>query len=184
MQAAVTIILVPYSIDEVIATIQYLLQSRRAGRSLWKTLFVGGPALDERRGPDEDMSKLGDTVRDFLRGGVTYPWTLIAAVSVGIVLMASPLIAGSTGTLYFSDHIAGCLAITIAVIAFAEVARAARLLNVLVGLWVIASPFLLTGGSVMAATLSVAAGLALVALSLPRGTLSGEHYGGWDRMIA
>ena len=183
MQAAVTIILVPYSIDEVIATLQYLLQSRRAGRSLWKTLFVGGPAFDERRGADEDMSKLGDTVRDFFRGGVTYPWTLVATVGVGILLMSSPLIAGSTGTLYFSDHIAGCLAITIAVTAFAEVARAARFLNIPLGLWVMASPFLLTGSSALATVLSIAAGLALVALSLPRGTLSGEHYGGWDRMI-
>jgi hypothetical protein len=50
-------------------------------------------------------------------------------------------------------------------------------------LWVTASPFLLDGGTTVALIANVAAGLALAALSLPRGTRSREHYGGWDQYI-
>lgn len=45
------------------------------------------------------------------------------------------------------------------------------------------APFALSGESVAAALASVVMGAALIALSLPRGRLSGEHYGGWDRWI-
>ena len=56
-------------------------------------------------------------------------------------------------------------------------------LNVLLGLWVAASPFLLDGGGTAAMIGNALLGLGLVALSLPRGTRSEEHYGGWDRYI-
>ena len=45
-----------------------------------------------------------------------------------------------------SDHIAGCLVITVAVTAMAELARAARLALLPLGLWIAASPFLLRAG--------------------------------------
>jgi uncharacterized membrane protein len=183
LQTAITIILMPYSIDEVIATLQFLFQSRRVGRSFWATLFFGGPALDERTGPPADMTSLRDTVRDFLHGGVTYPWTLVASVGVGLFLMATPLLTGSSPPLSHSEHVAGCLIITIAVTAMAEVARPLRLLNIPIGLWVAASPFFLPSSDLLEAMASIIAGLALVLLSLPRGKLSREHYGGWDRMI-
>jgi hypothetical protein len=85
--------------------------------------------------------------------------------------------------LYFSDHTAGCVAIVIAVTAWAEVARTVRLLNVPLGLWVAVSPFLLDGGTAVALVADLVAGLALAALSLPRGARSQEHYGGWDQYI-
>ena len=97
--------------------------------------------------------------------------------------MASPLIFGTATPLYFSDHIAGCLVIMIAVIAMAEVVRPVRFLNIALGGWVAASPFLLGGGSAPATVAAVVIGLALIALSLPRGARSEEHYGGWDRAI-
>jgi hypothetical protein len=44
VQAAITVILIPYSADEVWATLQLLLRNRRAGRPLWRTLLRGGAA--------------------------------------------------------------------------------------------------------------------------------------------
>ncbi|PLU83153.1 hypothetical protein BMJ22_07020, partial [Sinorhizobium medicae] len=61
--------------------------------------------------------------------------------------------------------------------------RPVRFLNVVLGAWVAASPLLLDGGSAIGTLADVAMGLALIALSLPRGTRSEEHYGGWDRAI-
>ena len=61
-------------------------------------------------------------------------------------------------------------------------ARRLRLLNVATGAWLIAAPWLLGGGLGAATWNDVAVGIALIALSLPRGTVR-EHYGGWTRYI-
>lgn len=97
--------------------------------------------------------------------------------------MATPLVFGTGAPLYFSDHIAGCLVVMVAVTAMAEVVRPVRFLNVALGAWIVASPFLLAGGSPVATAAGVAIGLALIGLSLPRGKRSDEHYGGWDHAI-
>lgn len=182
IQAAITILLIPYSLDEVLATIQYLFQSKRAGRSFWKTLFMGGPALRQGQDPAKGFGPLGAVVRDFLSGGVSYPWTLALATALGLWLIASPLLGGILPPLAHSNHVAGCVAITIAISAMADPARLLRVLNVPVGLWIAVSPFLL-GGEIRGTVLTVMAGLGLAALSLPRGRLSNCHYGSWDRAI-
>jgi hypothetical protein len=82
-----------------------------------------------------------------------------------------------------SDHIVGCLVITFSVTALAELARAVRLLNIPLGVWLMAAPFVLGGTDTVAIAASIAAGAGLVALGLPRGKLGGGHYGGWDRAI-
>jgi hypothetical protein len=56
-------------------------------------------------------------------------------------------------------------------------------INVGFGLWLVAAPWLLDGGSTLAAAAGVVVGLAVVALSLPRGKRSTEHYGSWDRWV-
>lgn len=184
VQAAVTVILIPYSVDEVLATIQYLWRARRAGEPFWRTFWRGGPALSENQTPEPDLDRSPrEFFRDFLLGGVTFPWTLVASTLLGMLLMATPLIFGTEAPLYFSDHVAGCLVVMVAVAAMAEVVRPLRFLNVALGAWVAASPFLLDGGSAIATAADVAIGLALIGLGLPRGTRSDEHYGGWDRAI-
>jgi hypothetical protein len=122
---------------------------------------------------------IGQIAWEFLKGGVTYPWTLLGCTLIGAYLLCTRLLYGVEPPLYFSDHTAGCIAIVIAVTAWAEVARTVRLLNVPLGLWVAASPFLLDGGT----TIALVAGLALAGLSLPREERSREHYGGWDQYI-
>jgi nucleoside-diphosphate-sugar epimerase/uncharacterized membrane protein len=184
MQAAITVLLIPYSVDEVFATAQYLWQSRRVGRSVWRTLIFGGPVLSEQRDPVQGLNMpIGQIAWEFLRGGVTYPWALIGCTLIGVYLLCTRLLFGVEPPLYFSDHTAGCVAIVIAVTAWAEVARTVRLLNVPLGLWVAASPFLLDGGTTVASVADLVAGLSLAALSLPRGARSQEHYGGWDQYI-
>ena len=75
------------------------------------------------------------------------------------------------------------MVLTTAVIAWAEVARPLRFLNILFGLWLIIAPWLLDGGTVAGSLVGILAGIALIALSLPRGKRSEEHYGSWDRFI-
>ncbi|RVG88223.1 NAD-dependent epimerase/dehydratase family protein [Sinorhizobium meliloti] len=184
IQAAVTVVLIPYSIDEVLATIQYLWRVRKAGEPFWRTFWMGGPAISEDQTPAPDLNRTAsELLKEFIVGGVNFPWTLVASALLGAVLMTTPMVFGSVPPLYHSDHILGCVVILVAVTAMAEVVRPVRFLNVLLGAWVAASPFLLAGGSTVATFANLAIGLALIALSLPRGTRSEEHYGGWDRAI-
>jgi nucleoside-diphosphate-sugar epimerase/uncharacterized membrane protein len=183
LQAAVTVVLVPYSIDEVLASCQYLWRAKRAGEPFWRTFWRGGPALSEDQAPGPDLDRsLSDVLRDFVTSGVNFPRTLVASTLIGVLLMMTPFAFGTRPPLYFSDHITGCLVILVAVTAMAEVARAVRFVNVALGAWIAASSFLLDGGTA-ASFANLPIGALLAALSLPRGTRSSAHYGGWDRAI-
>ena len=121
-------------------------------------------------------------LRDFVTGGVTYPWTLVASTLLGAFLLTTPLVFGTAAPQYFSDHVAGCLVILVAVTATAEIERAARFLIAPLGAWIAASPFLLAGATTAETVACVVLGLALIGLSLPRGRRSEETYGGLDRL--
>ncbi|TIN10690.1 NAD-dependent epimerase/dehydratase family protein [Mesorhizobium sp.] len=184
LQAAVTVVLIPYSVDEVLATIQYLWGATRAGEPFWRTFWMGGPALSENQTPGADLDRpVFEVLKEFVTGGVNFPWTLVASTLLGALLMTTPLLFGTQPPLYFSDHVVGCLIIMVAVTAMAEVVRPLRFLNVVLGAWIAVSPFVLAGGETLAMVADVAIGLALIVLSLPRGTRSDQHYGGWDRAI-
>ncbi|MGD9943489.1 MAG: NAD-dependent epimerase/dehydratase family protein [Bradyrhizobium sp.] len=184
IQAAVTVVLIPYSLDEVLASCQYLRRATQAGEPFWRTFWRGGPALSEDQAPAPDLDRpLGGILRDMFNGGVNFPWTLVASVVLGALLMITPLAFGTSPPLYFSDHIAGCIVVLIAVTAMAEVARAVRFLNVAVGVWVAMSPFVLDGGAAGTTLANLVIGVLLIGLSLPRGARSDAHYGAWDRAI-
>jgi SPW repeat len=163
---------------------QYMLRSVHAGRPFWSTFFRGG--TDPLGGVDEKTpgfsAPLASQVVAATRG-VTVPWTLLASCGVGAWLMVSRLVFGTNGVIANSDHLVGALVITVAVCAMAEVARPLRFINLLFGLWLIAAPWLLVDRTAGAAWNDVASGLIIIALSLPRGRRSAEHYGAWDRYV-
>ncbi len=184
LAAFAMLIMIPYSLDELVAMGQFLVQNTRRGRPFWRSFFMGdalpGSGKDEKR-PGFDLP-LGQLVSDAVRG-VTVPRTLVASAVLGIWLMFSRLVFGSEPPMADSDHLVGALILTVAVIAMAEVARPLRFINVAFGLWLIAAPWLLPGADGAAVANSVVVGLVVIGLSLPRGTRSHEHYGGWDRYI-
>ena len=107
VQAAVTVVLIPYSIDEVAATVQYLWRANKAGEPFWRTFWAGGPALSENQTPEPDLNRsAAGVLRDFVTGGVTFPWTLAASTLLGAFLMTTPLVLGTGAPQYFSDHVA------------------------------------------------------------------------------
>jgi nucleoside-diphosphate-sugar epimerase/uncharacterized membrane protein len=183
IQALITLAMIPYSLDEVLATAQYLWRSKRAGFDLWRTLWRGGPGLSEDRDRFDHLDiPVRAMIRDFIHGGVTYPWTLMASAALGLLLIAKPLIVEVAPPLSHSDHVVGCLVVAVAITAMAECARMTRLLNVPLALWLIASPFAMDA-TTEALVFNVSVGVVLAWFSLPRGRLSGSHYGGWDRYI-
>jgi hypothetical protein len=181
--ASMMLVMIPLTIDEVVAMGQFLRERVSKGKPFWWTFWVGDTM--EGGGPDRRTPLYGaPLVRLIPAGlwGVSVPWTLAASAAAGLWLMFAPDVVGTAGRAADSDHLAGALVLTIAVIATAEVIRAVRYVNVLLGAWVIAAPWLLEGMAGNARWAAVIAGAAIVALSWPRGTVR-ERYAGWDRYI-
>ncbi|HKB23273.1 MAG TPA: NAD-dependent epimerase/dehydratase family protein [Methyloceanibacter sp.] len=182
--AVAMLIMIPLTLDEVVAMGQYMLRSVHVGRPFWRTFFQGGP--EPSGGTDESdpgfSAPLATQAIAAVRG-VTVPWTLLASCAIGAWLMFSRAIFGTQGAIADSDHLIGALIITLAVCAMAEVARPLRFINLLFGLWLIGAPWLLAGASAGGTLNDMIAGLLAIGLSLPRGRRSTQHYGAWDRYV-
>ena len=182
LAALAMLIMVPFALDEVIAMGQYLYWSRCRGEPLVRTFFKGGAvdsgSVDETDYLSSPRRLWADTIR-----GVTLPWTLAATIGLGGLLMLERVAIDVPWDLANTHHVIGALALTVAVIATAEVARAVRFANLPLALWLAASPFLADESTTAATIISLAAAALLAALSLPRGGRSSEHYAGWDRFV-
>jgi hypothetical protein len=183
LMALAMVVMIPYALDELVATGQFLLDAHRRGKPFWRTLWMGdameGGSEDKTQGFAGDLRPLA---REMLQG-VNWPWPLLASCAIGVALMFTRLLFGSSDAMANSDHLVGALVITVTVMAAAEVARPLRFVNIAFGLWLIAAPWWLDGvGSALATWASVAAGIALIALALPRGPVH-NRYAGWDRYV-
>jgi hypothetical protein len=115
--------------------------------------------------------------------GMTFPIMLLLSIAIGAWLMLTRLTFDSGGTMANSDHLVGALVVTFSIIAFAEVARSVRFINIVFGAWLIAAPWLLDGAASPLATWNgVICGLLLIALAIPRGPVK-DSYAGWDRYV-
>lgn len=182
MAALAMLIMIPFALDEVIAMGQFLHWAHCRGKPLVRTFFKGD-AVDAGAADPGDVMTSPRSAWNDSRRGLTVPWTLAASVGLGALLMLSRVLAGAEDGIANTLHVAGALAITVSIIALAEVARALRFLNVLLGAWVLAAPFVYGGGNTATTALSIVAGLFLVGLALPRGKRSREHYASWDKFV-
>ena len=115
-------------------------------------------------------------------GGVNLPWSLAASLAVGIWLMCTRLSFGTIGAQADSDHLLGALIITVSISALAEMARPLRFINILFGIALMGAPLLFDGGTPLADWAGVLAGVLLIVLSVPRGTVRNQ-YGSWNGAI-
>ncbi|MEX2324045.1 MAG: vitamin K epoxide reductase family protein [Acidimicrobiia bacterium] len=178
--ALAMLIMIAFTLDEVVAMGQFLAQTRRDGESVWRIFWMGGPLTETGSDPGEVRPDVVSA--EAMKWGITLPWNLLASAAVGLWLMASPAVFGTMDRAADSDNIVGALVVTVAMIALAEVGRAARFLNVAFGAWIVAAPWLLGGGTTASRWNDVAAGALLILLSLRRGPV-GERYGSWQRFI-
>jgi uncharacterized membrane protein len=177
--ATAMLVMIPLTLDEVVAMIQFLVQARREGQPLWRTFWLGGtlrevPATVPVR-PDVVSAKA-------MVWGVAMPWNLLVTVGLGAWLMLTPAALGSVGVAAHSDHLVGALVVTTAALALADVGRTLRFLNVLFGAWVIAAPWILGGATPASRWSGAIVGALVILLSLRRGPV-GERYGSWERFI-
>lgn len=180
--AAAMLLQIPYALDELVATGQFLLRRKRAGKSLLRVFFTGDTDEGEPKARQPEFARPArQVVGDFFRGGIGLPWNLALCVVIGTWLMFTRITLGSEGSMADADHLIGALVVTTSVSALANVGRPLRLFNVLLGLALLAAPFVFEATFLQMAA-GMVAGIALVLLSLPRGKV-GSHYGSWDRFI-
>ena len=181
--AFVMLCMIPFAVDEVIAMGQFMVHSVRNGKPAWRTFWVGDTI--EGGSPDHRTPRYGAPALQMsppMAWGITTPWTLLLSAALGVWLMFAPAVFGTEGAAANSNHLAGAVVVTVSIIVMAEVVRAGRLLNLALGGWIIAAPWLLQGGDSLAMWNNVVAGLVLIALSIPRGSVH-ERYAGWNRYI-
>jgi nucleoside-diphosphate-sugar epimerase/uncharacterized membrane protein len=180
--AAAMLLQIPYSLDELIATGQFLWRRKQAGQGLIRIFFAGD--TDEGRAAplEENFERYPpQIVKQMCTGGVSIPWNLALCLLIGAWLMFTRVTLGSEGSMANADHLIGALLITVTVSAFAEVARPLRFLNMAFGLALLITPF--AYGAAWPATLaSIVCGTALIVLSIRRGPIR-HRYGGWSKLI-
>lgn len=179
--AAAMLVMVALTLDEVVAMLQFLVQARREGQSLWRIFWLGGTL----RGAADDAAasaRSEEVSAAAMVWGVTLPWNLLVSAGLGIWLMLAPAALGSVGTAAHSDHLVGALITTVAVIALADVGRAVRFVNLLFGAWIIAAPWILGGASSGAKWNDLTVGVLVILLSFRRGRV-GERYGDFEKFI-
>lgn len=174
LAAVAMLVMVPLSLDEVVAMIQLMARRRREGVSVWRTFWYGANQDDHDPVPE------GSPARAAMRG-MTWPVPLLVTAVIGAWLMAAPDVLGHDGGIADSDRLVGSLVVTFALVALAEVARPLRLLNVPFGAWLLIAPWIF-GASAAVTVSGMLAGTALIVLSLPQGAIV-ERSGGWETRV-
>jgi uncharacterized membrane protein len=179
--ALAMLVMIPLTLDEVVAMVQFLARKRRAGESLWRAFWLGGDVAEG--GEAKPTRPEGWSLKPML-WGFTPAAALVASAALGLWLLFAPAVFGlpMKNPLSDSDHLVGALIVVVAVIAMAEVARPIRLVNALLGFWLLTAPWLLSGGSTAARVNDSLIGAAVVLLALPLGSYR-EHYGKIDRSL-
>ncbi len=183
--ALAVLVQIPYSLDELLASLQFVRRRMRAGQNGLHVFLFG----DTDAGEDEKTASLEldrsarALLREALTGGVRLPWNLVVAAAIALSLLFTRLTLGTDGGLAHTHHLIGALVLTVVSIAAAEVARPARFLNVPLGLVLVIAPFVYEAD---AATMivTIAAGIAIAGLSVLRGGRLVARYGEWTRWAA
>jgi nucleoside-diphosphate-sugar epimerase/uncharacterized membrane protein len=181
--AAAMLLQIPYSLDELVATSEFLYRKWRKGEPVIRIFFTGD--TDEGEAPAERKRTFelapNQIVGSFFGGGIGLPWNLVLSLPVALWLMFTPLSLGSDGGIANVNHVVGSLALTFAVIALAETGRPARYVNVALGAILIGSlVFVEARGAEIAS--AILAGIALIALALPKGKIT-RRWGLYHKLI-
>ena len=178
--ALLMLLMIPLALDEVVAMFQFLALAKREGQSLWRVFWIGGTLQavnEDHRTPD--VSSPTPATLPPMVWGVGLPWAHVTIALLGMALLFLPDLTAMTGAARANVYLSATIIIVTAVVAWAEVARPMRFLNLPLGLWLAVSPLALTGGTWFGDTVLAVAGLTIAALSLPRGRVR-ETYGNWS----
>ncbi len=180
--AAAMLFQIPYSLDELVATSEFLYRRKKQGRPLLRIFFLGdtdqGKSCEQATEFDRPVWMI---VKDTLGGGINLSWNLAVCILIGIFLMTTRLSIGNEGTLANIDHVVGALAITLAITAMAETGRICRFLIIPLGLTLLVTPFIYDANTIGLIS-SLLSGLGLVICSFRKGDVVNK-YGKSQKLI-
>ncbi|WP_339899239.1 vitamin K epoxide reductase family protein [uncultured Gilvimarinus sp.] len=180
--ALAMLVQIPYSLDELIATGQFLKRCKRAGKPVLKIFFVGDTDVgDNRKEPDDFTRNPWVVIKDMFAGGVTIPLSMVGAIMVGLWLMFTRITLGHSDQLANWEHLIGALVVTVSVCVFAEVVRPLRYGLIVLALMLLPAPFFAGAGLVAYLSSGVCAA-ALIGLALVPLSVKGE-YGQWNQLL-
>ncbi len=183
LTAIAMVIMLPLTLDEVVAMIQFMKKRVKAGKPFWRTFWMGDTI--EGGSKDERTPRFTDSLLKTVPAmgwGVNLPWNLVLATAIGLWWMFYPGNFGVTGSAANNFTTLGALVITFSVMAMAEVGRAFRFINIAFTLWLIVAMFVVKEVPTQALWNALITGAALIALSLPKGRIR-ESYGTFDKYI-
>lgn len=169
------LIMLSLTVDEVLAVCQFL---KTTDKPFWQAFFQGGEqvgALEDTRTPSITEGKGRFKAMVF---GVTIPWNLLVTALLGIGLLFSPAFLEATGKASDNSHIFGALITVFSIVAWAEVTRSLRYINIAIALWLMASQWLLEGVNERNLLYTVITALLLIIFSVRKGPIR-ETYGSW-----
>lgn len=185
MAAAAMLLQIPFSVDELVATGQFLLRRKRAGHSVLRAFIFGDTDDGSKDRQDDAIDDFQRPplaiIRDIFTGGVRLCYPLLLCIALGALLMFTRILLGVTGGMADAHHLIGALVITVSVTALAEVARPLRFLNLFLALGLMICALVLEGSLLVTGVTLLVAALIMVA-SIPRGPVNGD-YGNWSRLI-
>lgn len=171
------------TVDEVVAVLQYLKRSCAEGKPFWKTFWLGSNYTETGIDPrNPGFHTAATKVMRAMVWGITIPWNLVITAILGIWMMFSSKFMHTSGLTAHSTDVIGPLLTTISIICFAEVVRAGRFLNIILGLWLAISPWFLADSNLANNLNGLIVGVIVIVLSCFRGKIK-EHYGDWDKAI-
>lgn len=180
--AAAMLIQIPYSIDELIATSEFLYRRKKQGRSLLRVFFQGDTDDGKWETIEDNFAQKPSIIfKEMLGGGVTLPWNLVLCIPIGIWLMFTRVTLDAGTSMANADHLIGSLVLTVVITALAESGRTVRFFIIPLGTALLVTPFFYDTSSLSLIS-SILCGLLLIAFSLPRGIIY-NHYGNWNRYI-
>jgi hypothetical protein len=149
--ACLMLLIIPLTVDEVCATLQFMRHSKIKGHSHWKTFWGGtsvAPGSTDPRTPPFNASY--PKLVQAMCWGVGIPWNLALSAAVGILAIV------------WGDFIPGALITVFSVISWGEVTRKLRYTLIPLGAWLLfLNPIL---------------GIAAILLSFRKGPIK-EKYG-------
>ncbi|MGE5196097.1 MAG: vitamin K epoxide reductase family protein, partial [Anaerolineae bacterium] len=168
--------MIALTVDEVVAVLQFLNRCCKQGKPFWRIFWQGEKAtcktsIGEKQSDSSIKGAFKKNVQ-MMTQGANIPWNLFLLILIGAYLMCAPAIQKFEGGLADSDHVIGALTIAISTIAAGEVVRSARFVNILFGFWILLSlPWLNFSQSIEILAVHLSLGIALIALSLPKGRI-------------
>lgn len=178
------LIMLALTVDEVVAVCQFLRRSVKEGHKFWN-IFWYGSKFNEKGVDPRNMGfhvSLWKNLKAMV-WGVTIPWNLLLTAILGAWLLFSNRLLGYSGILADNTDVCGALIVVFSIISWAEVARALRFVNMIIGIWFAIAPFILPGAlSSIVYWHSIIFGILVIFFSIFRGKIK-EQYGSWDSCI-